>query len=73
MLGVPCAQIARDLGQPMVKNIVALGALQAASGILPAESLRVAIRQALRDKCALVSVNEAALDSGAGAVADQAH
>jgi 2-oxoisovalerate ferredoxin oxidoreductase beta subunit len=52
----------------MVKNIVALGALQAASGILPAESLLTAIRQALRDKCALVPLNEAAFAWGGRAV-----
>ena len=69
-LGVPCAQIARDLGKPMVKNIVALGALQASTGILPAESLRTAIRQALRDKCALVPINEEAFAWGVRAVAD---
>jgi Pyruvate/2-oxoacid:ferredoxin oxidoreductase gamma subunit len=68
VLGVPCAQIAQDLGKPMVKNIVALGALQAASGILPAESLLTAIRQALRDKCALVPLNEAAFAWGGRAV-----
>ena len=71
-LGVPCAQIARDLGKPMVKNIVALGALQAASGILPRESLLTAIRQALRDKCALVPLNEAALAWGERAVSNSA-
>ena len=70
VLGVPCAQIARDLGKPMVRNIVALGALQAATGILPAESLRTAIRQALRDKCALVPINEEAFARGVRAVAD---
>ena len=48
----------------MVKNIVALGALQAATGILPSESLLTAIRQALRDKGALVPVNEAAFARG---------
>lgn len=68
VLGVPCAQIARDLGKPMVKNIVALGALAAASGILPAESLLAAIRQALRDKCALVPLNEAAFAWGVRSV-----
>ncbi len=72
VVGVPCAQIARDLGKPMVKNIVALGALQAASGILPAESLLTAIRQALRDKCALVPLNETAFAWGARAVTGRA-
>lgn len=73
VLGVPCAQIAQELGRPMVKNIVGLGALQAASGILPAESLKVAIRQALRDKCALVALNETAFAEGARAVEDTKH
>jgi Pyruvate/2-oxoacid:ferredoxin oxidoreductase gamma subunit len=66
--GVPCARIAQDLGKLMVKNIVALGALQAATGILQDETLLTAIRQALRDKCALVPLNEAAFAWGVKAI-----
>jgi Pyruvate/2-oxoacid:ferredoxin oxidoreductase gamma subunit len=69
---VPCARIAQDLGKLMVKNIVALGALQAATGILSEETLLAAIRQALRDKCALVPLNEAAFAWGVRAVKEGA-
>ncbi len=68
LVGVPCAQIAQDLGKIMVKNIVALGALQAATGLLCEETLLTAIRQALRDKCALVPLNETAFAWGVRAV-----
>ena len=70
--GVPCTQIARDLGKVMVKNIVALGAFQAATGILPEETLLTAIRQALRDKCALIPLNEAAFACGVKAIRERA-
>jgi Pyruvate/2-oxoacid:ferredoxin oxidoreductase gamma subunit len=64
---VPFAEIARNLGQPMVKNIVALGAVAEATGLLPAETLLTAIRQALRSKPALLHLNEAAFAAGAAA------
>jgi Pyruvate/2-oxoacid:ferredoxin oxidoreductase gamma subunit len=71
VVGVPCSGIAKDLGKVVVKNIVALGALQAATGILPEETFLTAIRQALRDKCALLPLNEQAFRAGAAAVADR--
>jgi 2-oxoisovalerate ferredoxin oxidoreductase beta subunit len=65
LVGVPCSQIAVSLGAAMVKNIVALGALQAATAIFPEETLLTAIRSALRDKrSSLVPVNEAAFREG---------
>jgi 2-oxoisovalerate ferredoxin oxidoreductase beta subunit len=64
LLGVPCAAIAKDLGKVMVKNIVALGALQEATGLLPPETFLAAIRQALRHKAALVPLNEKAFEQG---------
>jgi 2-oxoisovalerate ferredoxin oxidoreductase beta subunit len=64
MIGVPCAQIASDLGKPLVKNVVALGALQAATGLFPKESFLTTMRQALKDKCALLALNEEAFAWG---------
>jgi Pyruvate/2-oxoacid:ferredoxin oxidoreductase gamma subunit len=64
VLAVPCTEIARDLGQPLVKNIVALGALAGATGLLPAESLLAAMRQALGGKRAGWEVNEEAFRRG---------
>jgi Pyruvate/2-oxoacid:ferredoxin oxidoreductase gamma subunit len=49
VFGVPMTEIAVDLGRSMVKNIVALGALQAATQLYPADTFLTAIRQALKD------------------------
>ncbi len=59
-----CASTAVALGKPQVKNIVALGALQAATGLFPVETLREVIRQVLKDKPDLIAVNESALARG---------
>jgi 2-oxoisovalerate ferredoxin oxidoreductase beta subunit len=64
-LGIPCTEVAQGLGRAVVKNIVALGALQEATGLFPADTLLAAIRQALRDKSALVPLNEQAFAAGA--------
>jgi len=61
---VPFTGIATDLGKAVVKNIVALGALQAATGIFPRETFLAAIRVALKDKCALIPLNEEAFAWG---------
>ncbi len=70
VVGVPATEIAKDLGRVVVKNIVALGALQGATGLLPEASLLTAIRQALRDKCALIPLNEQAFAWGVKSVAE---
>ena len=66
-IGVPFTDIAVDLGAKMVKNIVALGALQAATAIFPEGTFHTAIAEALRTKTTLVPVNEAAFDHGIAA------
>ena len=63
-VGVPFTQIAADLGKMIVKNIVALGALQEATRLFPKETFLTAIRQALADKCALIPLNEEAFAWG---------
>ena len=65
---VPFTQIARDLGRPVAKNMVALGALQAATAILPPDRLVRTIRQLLKDKPAVLPVNEDAFSVGRRAV-----
>ena len=60
VLGLPFTGIAVDLGKAVVKNIVALGALQAATGLFPRETLMATVRQMLKDKCALIPLNEQA-------------
>ncbi|UCC75069.1 MAG: 2-oxoacid:acceptor oxidoreductase family protein [Gemmatimonadota bacterium] len=64
MVGVPCAQIASDLGKVMVKNVVALGAMQAATELFPKESFLSTMREALKDQCALLALNEQAFEWG---------
>jgi 2-oxoisovalerate ferredoxin oxidoreductase beta subunit len=63
-VGVPFAQTAADLGKIIVKNIVALGALQEATGLFPKETFLTAIHQALAHKCALIPLNEEAFEWG---------
>jgi len=67
--GVPFTEIAADLGKVVVKNVVALGALQAATDLFPRDTFLTAIRQALREKCAMIPLNEEAFNWGARSVA----
>jgi 2-oxoisovalerate ferredoxin oxidoreductase beta subunit len=74
VFAVPFTEIARGLGRPVAKNMVALGALQAATGLLPPEQLILTLRQLLKDKPAVLPVNEEAFAAGQRAVvADLAH
>ena len=67
MIGVPCTQIARDLGKIMVKNVAALGAMQAATELFPERSFIATMRDALQKNCALLELNEAAFAEGINA------
>jgi 2-oxoisovalerate ferredoxin oxidoreductase beta subunit len=68
VLGVPFTEIAVGLGKAVVKNIVALGALQASTNLFPKETFLTAVRQALKDKAKLISMNEAAFEAGVNAL-----
>lgn len=68
LIGVPFTQIATDLGRPVVKNVVALGALSAATTAFPEETFLTAVREALHAKCALIPLNEEAFWWGVKAV-----
>lgn len=68
VLGVPLTELAAALDRPMVKNVVALGALQAATDILPAGRILDTLRHVLKDKVALLPLNEAAFAAGRRAV-----
>jgi len=63
-VGVPLTRIANDLGNPRVKNIVALGALAAVTGLLPEECFRAGLARAFKKDCALAAVNEEAFERG---------
>jgi Pyruvate/2-oxoacid:ferredoxin oxidoreductase gamma subunit len=67
VFGVPLTRIATDLGQPLVKNIAALGALHAATGLFPAETYLMAIRQTLGRKGG-GAINEQAFIAGCHAI-----
>jgi Pyruvate/2-oxoacid:ferredoxin oxidoreductase gamma subunit len=67
-VGVPFSKIATELGRPLIKNVVALGALQAATGIFPEETFLTVIREALARKSDLLPLNEEAFRRGAAAV-----
>jgi len=58
MFGVPFTEIASTIGRRVIKNVVALGALQAMTEIFPEETFLAAIRQALSAKCAMIPMNE---------------
>jgi 2-oxoisovalerate ferredoxin oxidoreductase beta subunit len=62
--GVPFSGIAVELGQRMVKNLVALGALQGATHLFPQETFETAISEGLRSKGELVSLNLEAFSRG---------
>jgi 2-oxoisovalerate ferredoxin oxidoreductase beta subunit len=64
VVGIPFTQIALDLGAARVKNIVALGAFQAATELLPPESFLTVLRQAFEHNCALLPLNEEAFAWG---------
>ena len=66
--GVPFTTIAKDIGKVVVKNVVALGALQEATNLFPKDTFLTAIRTALKEKCALIPLNEEAFAWGAKAV-----
>ena len=59
---------ALSLGRPVVKNVVALGALQESTAILTGDSILNAVREALADKCAMIPMNEEAFEWGARSV-----
>jgi Pyruvate/2-oxoacid:ferredoxin oxidoreductase gamma subunit len=68
VFGVPFTTIAKDLGKVVVKNVVALGALQEATSLFPKETFLTAIRSALKEKCAMIPLNEEAFAWGAKTV-----
>jgi Pyruvate/2-oxoacid:ferredoxin oxidoreductase gamma subunit len=64
VVGVPFTEIAAGLGKLVVKNIVALGALQAATNLFPKETFMAAVKQALKEKASLLPLNEKAFQAG---------
>jgi 2-oxoisovalerate ferredoxin oxidoreductase beta subunit len=70
-IGVPFTTVAKDLGKVVVKNVVALGALQEATNLFPKDTFLTGIRQALKEKCAMIPLNEEAFAWGAKLAKEQ--
>ncbi len=68
VLGLPLTQLATDLGRPMVKNVSALCALQASVNLLSGERILATLRHVLKDKPAMLPLNETAFAAGQRAV-----
>jgi Pyruvate/2-oxoacid:ferredoxin oxidoreductase gamma subunit len=64
LVAARCSDTAAELGKPMVKNIVALGALQAATGLFPPETFHAVLRQVLGKKAELLELNVRAFEAG---------
>jgi len=71
LVPVPFAAVANDLGAVLVKNVVALGALQGATKVFPEETFLTALRATLRQKCAMIPLNEEAFKLGAKLASEQ--
>ncbi|MGZ8869198.1 MAG: 2-oxoacid:acceptor oxidoreductase family protein [Thermoanaerobaculia bacterium] len=67
-IGAPFTETALALGKIVVKNVVALGALQAATNLFPAETFLTALRQMLKEKAKVIPLNEEAFAKGQAAV-----
>jgi 2-oxoisovalerate ferredoxin oxidoreductase beta subunit len=65
---VPCTEIAHTLGRVLVKNVVALGALQGATNLLPIEAFLAVLQAGLRGDESLRKLNEEAFRWGREAV-----
>ena len=73
-LALPLNEMAASLGNPRAANMVALGALIKATGVVPLEVVKRAMVNMLGHKGSasrLIQVNERALEAGHGAVPDQ--
>ncbi len=70
--GIPFTEIAGNLGNIVVKNIVALGSLHAATNLFERKTFLTAIRIALESKSDLIPINEKAFSLGIKAVEEHA-
>ena len=62
---VPCNDIAKELGNPKVANMVMVGAIVAASGVVKIESvLQVLAKKIFKNKPEVMQLNEQAIRRG---------
>ncbi len=64
VVGIPISQIAHEIGETRVKNVVALGVLYAATGFMERESLLAALDQSLQQNGAMLELNHEAFERG---------
>ena len=65
VLLVPCNDIAKELGNPKVSNMVMVGAILAASGVVKIESvLQVLAKKIFKNKPEVMKLNEEAIRRG---------
>lgn len=65
VIKIPCNEVANELGNSKVANMVALGAYLEKTGILTIDSIVAAMKKVFAGKEKLLPVNEAALRKGA--------
>ena len=65
VVGVPFAEVAKELGAVQVKNVVALGALQGVTQLFPKETFLAVMHAALAGKRAAIDMNDVAFERGA--------
>jgi 2-oxoisovalerate ferredoxin oxidoreductase beta subunit len=70
-LAIPFTSVANDLGRVLVKNVVALGALQEATQLFPVETFLFGLHEALAGKSDLIPLNEEAFAWGGKLVREQ--
>ena len=70
LLSVPANDVALSLGNPQTANMVALGAIIKATGIISLEPIKSAMARMLSHKnsAEIIALNEQALDAGYNAV-----
>jgi 2-oxoglutarate ferredoxin oxidoreductase subunit gamma len=70
LLSVPANDVALSLGNPQTANMVALGAIIKATGIISLEPIKSAMAKMLSHKnsAEIIALNEQALDAGYNAV-----
>jgi len=68
--GVPFTEIALELGKPILKNVVSLGALQAATRIFPEETFLTAFERGLKPDPKIQEINRQAFRQGVQACHD---
>jgi 2-oxoglutarate ferredoxin oxidoreductase subunit gamma len=70
VIALPASDLAREVGNERTANVLALGALVAASGLLPLDAIESGLIQMLaKDKAHLLGVNRAAFSRGVACVA----